>query len=104
MKNLILITGTLLIALNSLIVVFVSDYAVLNFLLADLSLVLSAGVINHVACSKMKDGFKIGLTVLLVFTGIIRVVCAVFLLAVAVACIFSLEIICVAGAWFASKK
>jgi len=112
MKNLILIIGALLIALNTLIGLILSDYAILNFLLADLSLVLSVGLLYFVACGKMANGFKIGLTILLFFTGIVRCLCVVlaeqvwennycFIAAIG---ILLFEFACVAGAMFASKK
>jgi len=112
MKNIILISGTLLIALNTIIGLIVTDYSTLNFLLADLSIALSAGIIYFAACSKMADGFKIGLTVLFFFTGIIRVLCIVLasktlennvLFVVAIAILF-LEIICLAASMIISKK
>jgi len=112
MKNLILIIGTLLIVLNTLIGFIVTDYATMNFLLTDLSLALSAGIIYFVACSKMANGYKIGLALFFLFTGIIRVFCMVFipsvlennvLLLVAVG-ILLFELVCVAVALFASKK
>lgn len=78
MKNLILIIGTLLIALNTLIGLTVSDYATLNFLLADLSLALSVGLLYFVACGKMANGFKIGLSTLFFFTGLVRCLCVAF--------------------------
>ena len=75
MKKLIIFIGILLIVLNTIIGLILSNYAILNFLLADLSLVLSVGLLYFVVCGKMANGFKIGLTVLLFFTGIARFVC-----------------------------
>jgi len=112
MKNLILIIGTFLIVLNTLIGLIVSDYATLNFLLADLSIALSAGIIYFAACSKMANGFKIGLTVLFFFTGIARCLCMVFIpktltdnifIIVAVMILF-FEIICSSACMMISKK
>jgi len=113
MKNLILIIGTLLIALNTLIGLIVFDYATLNFLLADLSIALSVGLLYFFACSKkMANGFKIGLTLLLILTGIARLSCVVlakqtlennyyFLVAIG---ILLLEFVFVATAFYASGK
>ena len=112
MKNLILFIGMLLIALNSIIGLIVGDYSTFNFLLADLSIALSTGIIYFVACRKMANGFKIGLIVLFFFTGIARCLCLTFasntvennvLFIVAVSILF-FEIICMASAMFASKK
>jgi len=112
MKKLILIIGTLLIALNTLIGLIIVDYATLNFLLADLSIALSAGVIYFVASSKIANGFKIGLSVLLFFTGIVRCLCIAFIpsvwknniLILAAIGILLFELACVATALFANKK
>jgi K+ transporter len=43
--------------------------------LTDLSLALSAVLFYFIACSKMANGFKIGLTVLFIFTAIARCLC-----------------------------
>ena len=113
MKNLILVIGSLLIVLNTLIGLIVADYAVLNFLLTDLSIALSVGLLYFVACSKKTaNGFKIGLTLLLFFTGIARFVCVAlaeqawennycFIVAVG---ILLLELVFVATAFYASGK
>ena len=112
MKNLILIIGALLIALNTIIGLIVTDYATLNFLLADLSIALSAGIIYFVSSSKISDGFKIGLIVLLFFTGLVRCLCAAlagqvwannYYFIAAIGFLF-FELVCVAGVLFASKK
>jgi hypothetical protein len=112
MKNLILIIGTLLIALNTIIGLIVIDYTTINFLLADLSIALSAGILYFVACSKMTNGFKIGLMLLFFLTGIARCLCAALaetvwqnnvLLIVALGVLF-FELACVAASLFASKK
>jgi hypothetical protein len=112
MKNLILIIGTLLMALNTLIGLIVIDYATLNFLLADLSIALSVGFMYFVANSKMANGYKIGLTVLFFFTGITRCLCAALaetvwqnnVLLIVVLGILFFELACVASSLFASKK
>jgi hypothetical protein len=113
MKNLTLVIGTLLIALNTLVGLIVTDYAMFNFLLADLSIVLSVGLIYFLACSKKTaNGFKIGLTLLLLFTGIARFVCVAvvkqvwennycFIVAIG---ILLLELLFVATAFYASGK
>lgn len=112
MKNLILIIGALLIALNTLIGLILSDYSTLNFLLADLSLVLSAGIIYVVTYSKMAPGFKIGLTGLFIFTGIVRCLCVALMpstwennmyLIAAIGLLF-VELTCLAGVYLIGKK
>ena len=111
MKSFIIFICTLLIALNTLIGLIVADYATLNFLLADLSIALSAGVIYFVASNKIANGFKIGLSVLLFFTGIVRCLCIAFIppvcenniLILAAVGILLFELACVATALFANK-
>jgi hypothetical protein len=75
MKKLILVIGALLIALNTLIGLIISGYATSNFLLADVSIILSTGLIYLLLDSKVSDGFKIGLSYIFYFTGIGRLVC-----------------------------
>jgi len=112
MKHLILIIGTLCVVLNTLIGLILSDYTTLNFLMANLSLIISIGIIYWVSFSKMVVGFKIGLTMLFFFTGIARCWCVVLMssvwennvcIIVAVS-ILLFEIACVAGTSFANKK
>ena len=112
MKNLILIIGVLLIAFNTLIGLIISEYQMFNFLLANLSLVLSTGILYFVAISKMADGFKIGLVVLFFFLGMIRCLCVVLSpqtwenngMIIAASGILLFELACWASASFASKK
>jgi len=112
MKNIILIIGALLIALNTLIGLMISGYPTQNFMLANLSLALSACVVYFAANSKMANGFKIGLTILFFFTGIIRFFCvalaperlennAAFIAAIV---ILFIEIICLSASIMVSKK
>ena len=112
MKKLILITGALLIALNTLIGFILANYSTENFLLANLSLVLSTGIIYFAVCSRMANGFKIGLTVLFLFTGIARCLCVTLapkaladniLFIVAVGVLF-FEVICLSASMMIFKK
>jgi hypothetical protein len=78
MKKTILIIGILLIILNTLIGTMSSGYQQNNIVLVDLSLILSTGLIYGLFESKLADGFKIGLTVLFLITGFIRMLVALF--------------------------
>jgi hypothetical protein len=78
MKKLILVIGALLVALNTIIGLIVSGYATVNFLLADVSIMLSTGLIYLLLNSKISDGFKIGLFYVFCFTGIGRWGCIAF--------------------------
>ena len=112
MKKLIIIITALLIALNTFIGLILSGYEPFNYLLANLSIFLSAVVIYFSAHIKIADGFKIGLSSLFIFTGIARLVCLalapevlednVFLI-VAVA-ILLFEILCLSASVVVSKK
>lgn len=78
MKKTILIIGIVLIILNTLIGFMSSSYKENNIVLVDLSLLLSTGLIYGLFESKLADGFKIGLTVLFLITGFIRMLVALF--------------------------
>ena len=112
MKNLILIIGLLSIALNTIIGLIVTDYSTFNFMLANLSLALSAGIIYFEACSKLTDGFKIGLAVLFFFSGIARCLCMALtskaiadniLFIIAIGILF-FEVGCLSASLIVSKK
>ena len=112
MKKLILIFGVILIALNTLIGYIFSGYEPFNYWLANLSFAISMGMIYAVSCSKMADGFKIGLATILSFTGIVRFFCMIFMptvfvnnivLVVAIT-ILCFEIVCVSTSVLVSKK
>jgi len=112
MKKTILIIGALLIVLNTVVGLVISSYEPLNFLMADLSIALSAGIMYFVACSKMADGFRIGLSVFFSFTGLVRYFCMALMpsalednvVILVAAGVLMLELACVAGASFANKK
>ena len=62
-----------LVFFNTLMGLIISAYTPFNYLLTDLSLVLTTTVfIFLLASSKIDDGFKIGLSVLFSITGIVR--------------------------------
>ena len=112
MKNLILIIGSLLIALNTFSGFIFSGYQPLNYWLANLSIALTTAIIYIVAYSKMANGFKIGLTTIFPFTGVVRYVCLIPMPSVfennvyiiVAASIFLFEVVCVTVASFASRK
>jgi hypothetical protein len=72
-----LLIGALFTALNTLIGLIISGYATSNFLLADVSIILSTGLIYLLLDSKASDGFKIGLSYIFCFAGIGRLVCMI---------------------------
>ena len=76
MKKAILYSGLILIILNSIIGFVLPDYKQSNVLLVDISLAISNGLIYGVVESKIVDGFRIGLSVLFILSGFIRVLVA----------------------------
>jgi hypothetical protein len=78
MKNLILITGFLAIVLNTLFGLILSSYTTQNFLLANLSLLLSTGILYVLAAKKITHGYQIGLSMLFSLTGTLRFFSVVF--------------------------
>ena len=111
MKKLLLIAGFILIVLNTLIGLIISKYSQFNFLMVDLSLLISTVLIYLFSNSIISDGYKIGLTVLFSITGFAKVVCSIVapqqlkdnLLIVVVLGLISFEILCFLSA-FAMKK
>jgi hypothetical protein len=80
MKKSVLFLGFILILLNSAIGIVISGYNPINVGLVDLSIAISTGLIYYTSVSPMNDGFKIGLNYLFVFSGLIRVICALLFL------------------------
>ena len=75
MKTSTLFIGIVLIIINSVSGFIISDYKPFNIIMTDVSLLLTIAAIYGSSISKMADGFKIGLSFLLVITGIIRFIC-----------------------------
>jgi len=111
MKKIVLIIGLLLLVFNTLIGLIISTYEPFNYLLTDLSIVLTTIFIFVLASSKIDDGFKIGLTVLFSITGIIRFLLLLFIpqqwenngLFIGVVGILAFEIICLTVPFVAKK-
>jgi hypothetical protein len=111
MKNLLLVAGFILIVLNTLIGLMISKYSPFNYLMVDLSLLISTVLIYLFSNSNISDGYKIGLTVLFAITGLAKVVCSIvapqyfqdnFLIVVVIGLI-CFEVLCLISA-FAMKK
>ena len=96
---------------NTLAGLIISAYKPFNYLLTDLSVILTTTFIFILVSSKIDDGFKIGLSVLFSITGITRFILLVFIsqqfenngLLIGVVGVLILEIICLTLA-FAAKK
>jgi len=77
MKNSILLTGVILVLINTTTGLIFQDYAPHKMLFADFSIVLTTALLYLVYQMKTADGFKIGFTLLFAITGLIRFICAV---------------------------
>ena len=79
MKKFILLTGAILILLNFISFLIFDFYRISPMISSQISLLLSLGVIYHVAFSSLPDGFKISLKYGLKLTGSIRFFLALFI-------------------------
>ena len=78
MKNNILLIGVITTFLNTIIGLILSDYSNFNMIFADISILLSTGVLYFLFQSSFADGFKIGLSFFFLLSGVARFLCAVF--------------------------
>jgi hypothetical protein len=112
MEKLILVIGALLTLLNTIIGLVIPGYATFNFLLADLSIILSTGLIYRLLDSGAFGGFEMALTYIFCFTGIVRWVCVAFaspemendMTIICAATLLFLEIVCLLVAVMIEKK
>jgi hypothetical protein len=112
MKNHVLLIGSLLLLFNMLLGLILSVYKPFNYIMADISIILTTALIFLLASSKLAAGFKIGLTLLYSITGIARMICLIAMSPqwknnVMLICsigILLFEVVCYAVASFASKK
>ncbi len=77
MKNSILLTGVILVLINTTTGFIFQDYASHKMLFADFSILLTTALLYLVYQMKTADGFKIGYTLFFGLTGLIRFICAV---------------------------
>ena len=77
MKNLIVLTGIILIVFNTLIGLIISKYSPFNYILVDFSLLISTFIIYFFSNSNISIGYKIGLSVLFSITGFIKLICCI---------------------------
>lgn len=84
----------------------ISKYSPFNYLMVDLSILISTILIYLFSNSNISDGYKIGLTVLFAITGLAKVICSVAapqhfldnILIVGVFGLISFEILCLMSA------
>ena len=77
MKHLILISGLILILINSMAGIIFQDYETHNLHFSDFSILLSTGIFFLLYKMNTADGFKIGFVLFFGLTGIIRFICAI---------------------------
>jgi hypothetical protein len=80
MYKIILVSGTILVILNTLLSLMWDSYSSFNMIMVDLSLILSTFFLAGLYYSSIADGFKIGFTVWFLITGFIRFICAVVMI------------------------
>ena len=77
MKNIFVITGVILVLINTTVGLIFQDYATHKMLFGDLSIALSTGLLFLTYSLKTSDGFKIGYTLIFGISGLIRFICAI---------------------------
>ena len=77
MKKSILLTGVIIVLINTATGLIFQDYAPHKMLFADFSIVLTTALLYLVYQMKTADGFKIGYTLFFALTGLIRFTCAI---------------------------
>ncbi len=77
MKNIITIIGVILIIINTAASLIFPSYSTFQMLMGNLSIALSAALVFVSYNLQTADGFKIGYTLLFIFSGLIRFICAI---------------------------
>jgi len=112
MKYVIFIIGLIFLVFNTLAGLIISVYLPFNYLMADLSIIITFSMIYWLAGSEHSGATKIGLTVLFAITGFVRMFCMMItpstwenniLILVAMG-ILLIELVCMAGVLFVDKK
>jgi uncharacterized membrane protein HdeD (DUF308 family) len=78
MKNIFLIGGILAILFNSLAGIVLTNYPTYNWVLADVSILLSTGLIVALYTRFLDNAFKTAFTLLFLISGLIRYVLSLF--------------------------
>lgn len=78
MKNIFLIGGILAILFNSLAGVILSDYLTFNWVLADVSILVSTGLIYALYFKYLDNALKAVFTFLFLISGLIRYLLCLF--------------------------
>lgn len=74
-KHLIVFLSLLLLLLNTLAGVILDVYSMPSCLMVDLSMFITASMLYFLSAGFISDGYKISISIILLFTGFIRLVC-----------------------------
>ena len=77
MKNSILLTGVIVIFINTTAGIIFQDYSTHKIYFSDLSITLSTGLLYFMYQLKTADGFKIGFSIFFIFSGLVRFICSI---------------------------
>lgn len=111
MKKLFLISGFILIVLNTLIGFVISKYSTFNYLMVDINILISTVLIYLFSNSNISDGYKIGISIIFIVTGFFKIIFSIlspyyfqdnFFIIVVIG-LTSFEVLCLFSA-FAMKK
>jgi hypothetical protein len=77
MSKLILIIGSLLLFINTLFGLIISSYLPLNWVAVDIVFLINILLLYKISLSQMNNGFKVSLSFIFPFLGIISTILAV---------------------------
>ncbi len=77
MSKLILIFGSLLLFVNTLLGLIISSYLPLNWIAVDIVFLINMLLLYKISTSQMNNGFKVSLSFIFPFLGIISTILAV---------------------------
>lgn len=76
-RNLILLIGICLVVFNTLCWLTVGEYGAFEYFMADIGLGITTGLLYYVFGRGLSNGFRISLSIIFIFTGLVRVACLV---------------------------
>ncbi len=77
MKKLLIDSGIVFLILNTLVGFLISSYQPFHFLSVNLIILVSVTLLYILTISDTSQGYKIGLSVLFVITGVIKAICII---------------------------
>jgi hypothetical protein len=77
MSKITIYIGSLLIAVNTIIGLLISNYSPFNWLSVDAILIINTILLSRLSSEKMSDGYKISLSFIYPFLGLVSIVLAV---------------------------